>query len=206
MSDSDDEGLGKWDPLSLAELGEVFTPATFRWWVAGGTAVDLFLGQVTRFHEDVDVEVLRADQIKLQRLLGAWDLHVAQDGRLRPWPSGEYLTEGDGSIWCRRNPDSPWVLQVLLGESDGEDWLFRRDPRVSIPIGLLGRRTRDGIPYLTPCVQLLFKARNTRPRDWADFEAVLPNLDPADRIWLISALAFADPGHPWLARLESAES
>jgi hypothetical protein len=67
-----------------------------------------------------------------------------------PGERGEYLAEGDGRIWCRRNPDSAWTLQILLGESAGEDWLFRRDPRVRIPIKLLGRRNRDGIPYLTP--------------------------------------------------------
>lgn len=150
--------------------------------------------------------MLRVDQLKLQRLLGTWDMHIAQDGRLRPWRSGEYLADGDGSIWCRRNPDSAWIMQVLLGESDGVDWLFRRDPRVRIPISQLGRRTRDGIPYLTPGVQLLFKAKNTRPKDRADFKAVLPNLDQAERTWLISALAMTDPRHPWLAELRSTGS
>jgi hypothetical protein len=84
-SHEDEDGLGSWDPLPLPELTEIFKSAPFRWWVAGGTAIDLFLERVTRFHDDLDVEVLRADQIKVQRLLAPWDMHIAQDGRLRPW-------------------------------------------------------------------------------------------------------------------------
>lgn len=197
-----DNDLDNWAPLPLTELAEIFSPAAFPWWVAGGTAVDLFLGRVTRSHDDLDVEVLRTDQMKLQRLLGAWDMHVAQGGRLRPWQSHDYLPDGDGSIWCRQSSGSPWVLQVLFGESDGDDWLFRRNPQVRMPLAMLGRRTPGGVPYLTPAVQVLFKARDTRPKDQADFEAVLPHLDQVDRTWLISALTATDPRHPWLARLE----
>ncbi len=188
----------------MTELAEIFKPAAFPWWVAGGTALDLFLGTVTRFHEDLDIEVLRIDQLKLQQLLGAWDLHVAQGGRLRPWAGGEYLPAGDGSIWCRRDPDAEWILQVLFGESGDGHWEFRRNRNVSLPLEALGRRTPGGIPYLTPAVQLLFKAQDTRPKDRADFEAVVPHLESPDRAWLISALAATGARHPWLARLEAA--
>src|SRR5215469_7968884 len=164
MSGQGDD-LGNWAPLSLTELAEIFSPAAFPWWVAGGTAVDLFLGRVTRPHDDLDVEVLRTDQIRLQRLLRTWDMHIAQGGRLRPWRSDDYLPDGDGSIWCRRNSESPWALQVLFGESDGDNWIFRRNPQVRMPLTMLGRRTLGGVPYLTPAVQMLFKARDTRPKD-----------------------------------------
>ncbi len=200
---NDDDDLGSWAPLSLSELTEGFKPADFPWWVAGGNALDLFLGKTTRFHEDTDIEILRIDQLKLRQLLGAWDLRIAQDGKLRPWADGEYLPDGDGSIWCRRYPGSEWILQVLFGESGDGHWEFRRNRNVSLPLEALGRRTLDGIPYLAPAVQLLFKAQDTRPKDHADFEAVVPHLEPPDRAWLISALAATDARHPWLARLRS---
>jgi hypothetical protein len=40
-----------------------------------------------------------------------------------------------------------------------------------------------------------------RPKDEADFEAVLPHLDAHDRAWLRAALDRFHPGHAWLARL-----
>jgi hypothetical protein len=39
------------------------------WWVAGGWAVDMFLGSITRSQSDVDIAVLRADQDMLWRYL-----------------------------------------------------------------------------------------------------------------------------------------
>lgn len=49
------------------------------WVICGRWALDLWLGRVTRAHKDVDVAVLRHDQIRLQRyLLGkGWSLQRA---------------------------------------------------------------------------------------------------------------------------------
>ena len=63
-------------------------------------------------------------------------------------------------------------------------------------------RSEDGIPYGRPEIVLLFKARHSdRPKDEADFAAVLPRLGPARRRWLADALELVHPGHPWLERL-----
>ncbi len=50
------------------------------------------------------------------------------------------------------------------------------------------RRTRHGIDYLRPEVQLLHKANGLRPKD---------------RQTLMRALQLAHPGHPWLADLQA---
>jgi hypothetical protein len=197
------EQLGRWAPLSIPQLTRLLAPARFPWWVAGGHALDLFLGRTTRPHDDLDVEVLRRDQHKAQRLLAGqdWDLHVAAGGRLRPWPDRERLAAGDNSIWCRPAPDAPWCLQLLLASSDNGSWVFRRNPTIVRPLATIGLRTADGVPYLAPVIQLLFKAKDPRPKDIADFNLVLPELRGADRAWLASALAATHPGHPWLTRL-----
>jgi hypothetical protein len=46
-------------------------PFSGHWWIAGGWAVDLFLGEQTRVHDDVDVAVLRRDEHELVELVGA---------------------------------------------------------------------------------------------------------------------------------------
>lgn len=52
-------------------------------------------------------------------------------------------------------------------------------------------------------VVLLFKAKNTRDKDEADFTGVLPLLSRAERGWLDAALGLTHPDHPWRARLRS---
>ncbi|MET0421586.1 MAG: hypothetical protein ABW073_07755 [Acidimicrobiia bacterium] len=36
------------DPLTLDEVVSVFAPASFRWWITGGQALDLHLGRTWR--------------------------------------------------------------------------------------------------------------------------------------------------------------
>jgi hypothetical protein len=196
--------LGIWDPLLPHAAASLFHPVPFPWWIAGGWAIDLFVGQQTRPHDDLDVLVLRRDLLAVQAALVGWDLHAADPpGTLRPWRSGEILAQLIHDIWCRPTPASPWALQLMVADHDGERWLYRRDPRVGRPISELGRRSAEGYPYLAPEVQLLFKASpNRRPKDEHDFATALPLLDVGSRGWLASALDTWRPGHPWLAQLE----
>ena len=196
MADSE---LGHWEPLGVREAATFLAGLPAPWWIAGGWAIDLFVGRQTRAHGDLDVEVLRRDQLVVQRLLTGWDLRAAGGGRLRRWPPAAPLADGLNSVWGRPAGDRPWAIQIMLAEGDGDRWVYRRDPRVSRPLAALGRRTPEGIPYLAPEVQLLYKARAPRPKDQADFERA--RLGEDGRRWLGGALALAHPGHPWLARL-----
>lgn len=195
------DDFGPWEPLSVAEMARLFGSLPVPWWIAGGQALDLFLGRQTRPHHDLDVEILRRDQQVVQRALHGWDLHAAGDGKLRPWQPGAWLPATINNLWCRPSPTAPWAFDLLLADADGDRWRCRRDPRVTRPVREVGRRTADGLPYIAPEVQLLFKAKAARPKDEADFLAVAPRLDPAARRWLADALARLHPGHPWLSRL-----
>jgi hypothetical protein len=59
----------------------------------------------------------------------------------------------------------------------------------------------DGLPYVAPAVQLLWKAKDTRPKDEHDFETVAPLLTADERGWLADAIARSHPESPWPARL-----
>jgi len=61
------------------------------WYIAGGWAIDIFLGRETREHDDIDVVVLRNDQAKLRTHLAAWAFEKVVDGQRLPWPDGEWL-------------------------------------------------------------------------------------------------------------------
>jgi len=76
----------------------------------------------------------------------------------------------------------------MLDEADGDTWVFRRQPTVRRPLTEVIRRTPDGIPYLSPEIQLLYKAKLPREKDQEDFARVVPQLSPEERIWLRDAL------------------
>lgn len=195
--------FGPWEPATPAEVTALFRRCTARWWIAGGYAIELAAGRPLRPHADIDVMMLRRDQLTVQEVLLAWQWHAADPpGQLRAWRPGEHLPAGVHDIWCRPGPDQAWRIQIMLDESSGTDWVSRRDDRIRRPIGSIGSVTADGIPYLAPEIQLFYKGKNIRPHDEADFSTALRFLGRAQRAWLRDALGVAyGPRHPWRARL-----
>jgi hypothetical protein len=196
--------VGLWDPMDRTDAVALFSRFAERWWIAGGHAIELACGRPIRRHADIDVLVLRRDQLAVQDVLSDWEWWAADPpSTLRPWRPGERLASGVHDIWCRRTGDQPWALQVLLDESEGDDWVSRRDRSVRCPIARIGLRNGDGIPYLRPEIQLYYKAKDIRPKDTFDFDAVLPRLDPVQRRRLHAMLAATyGRAHPWCRRLE----
>jgi hypothetical protein len=73
------------------------------WWIAGGWALDLFLDAETRPHGDVDVAVLRRDQLALHRRLRTRDLRYATaEDTLALW-DGKPLALPVHGVWARRS-------------------------------------------------------------------------------------------------------
>jgi len=125
----------------------------------------------------------------VQEYLSGWDLWAADPpGVLRPWKEKEFLPKGIHDIWCRRNSQSPWLFQLMLAEDDGDRWIFRRDTRITVLIKELGKYSNDGIPYLAPEIQLLYKSKEPREKDEADFAQILPFMDESALKWLTNAL------------------
>ena len=197
--------LANWKPILPAEAQEIMEEATVLWWVAGGWAIDLFVGRQTRAHGDLDILVLRRDQLVVQHHLYGWELYAADPpGGLRPWQPGEFLARGIHDIWCRRGPAEPWAFQLMLAEDDGEEWFFRRNRRIRGRISTLGSRNREGIPFVAPEVQLLYKAKGLTEQDRADFAIVAPLLGDRAKAWLLSALMQTYPeGHEWIEKLSA---
>ena len=198
-----ESNLGRWDPITPAGAADVLSGLQCPWWIAGGWAIDLHVGHQTRDHDDIDVLILREDQLALQRQLAGWDLHAADPpGVLRPWRPWEVLPAAVHDIWCRRTPTSPWCLQIMIDDAEDGVWTYRRDARVRRPVAELHGAASDADQrVLAPEVQLLHKSRRPRPKDEADLLAVRPHLDLGQKRWLEAALSLVSPGHPWLGSL-----
>jgi len=192
-----------WEPIGLSDVASLFQNLAVPWWVAGGWAIDLLVGHQTRSHADMDVLVLRRDQLEVKKHLSEWELYAADPpGSLKLWGDFEELSADVHDIWCRPSPLSPWALQLMLADSSDETWIYRRDPRIQLPLASIGRCSTSGLPYLAPEIQLLFKAkRPMRPQDEADSGHAYPLLDKHSKSWLREALTLTDSHHPWIMQL-----
>jgi hypothetical protein len=175
------------------------------WYVSGGWAIDLFVGRITRQHEDLEIGVARHDQRFLHRQRQSWRLNKIVPGdpeaKILPWPESEWLDLPVHQILVRRDAAEPADFQFFLNEVTDGEWRFRRDPSIRRPAGSITLSGLDGIPILAPEIQLLYKARWHRPTDEHDFQAALPLLNPQRRAWLRSSLQAHQPNDLWLNRL-----
>jgi hypothetical protein len=202
---SNPSALGAWQSVHPSQCAEWFSSLTVRWWIAGGWAVDLHAGAQTRPHGDLDVGILRRDVREVLAALSSWEVFEVSDRAFARLAVGDDPRTEVHSLWCRPMGAPLWMMQLLLDESADDFWVFRRQPDIRLPLGMAVRRNSAGLPYLSPEIQLLYKAKNPRPRDQADFDHVAPRLDQGARAWLKDALTRMDPGHAWLQKLRALE-
>lgn len=190
-----------WRPLlDPNEAAAHFAGYPGPWCIAGGWALDLFVGKQSRPHEDIDLLVARADVPLLHRALPRWRL-VAAYGRLARWHEGEDLPNGAHDIWCQR-ADGFFECQLMVAEITAEEWVFRRDGRIRGPRSEMVVTAPGGLPVLAPEIQLLYKSSpGRRPKDEGDFWHALPYLSQVQRAHLAGWLDLLDDNHPWLASL-----
>jgi Aminoglycoside-2''-adenylyltransferase len=177
---------------------------TVPYWIAGGWAIDLAVGRVTRDHADVDIMLLERDEHALRTDLTEVDVQlIGRDGQPGPWPAGRRLLAGPGpgprrSIGADRlvlhSKNLPLPAEVLLASAVGACWVYYRGARyISRPLAGI-TRNRDGIPFLAPEVVLLFKSRSKSDKDQRDVETALPVLNAEQRSWLQDTLGHLPRG------------
>jgi hypothetical protein len=189
---------GKWRSVHPAEMPRYLCALHAPWWVAGGWALDLFVGHQSRPHKDLDIGIMRRDALEVLSALSSWEYFEAKDGMLTRVREGDAPGAEVNSLWCRAAHDSDWTFELMLDDSEEDRWVFRRDPAIQRPLSLAIRRDPRGIPFLAPEIQLLYKARTVRAEDQADFDLVGPLLDCEARKWLEAALRKLYPRHAWL--------
>ena len=194
--------LGRHSPLSIPQLSELMLGARFQWCVAGGLAIDLALGRVTRQHDDLDIAVFRKDERMVRGWLADWELWRAGStgSGLDRLKIEDELPRDVHGIWCRRPLSASWSLEILVEESKDQDWVYRRNHLVTLPLDEVIHNV-EGVQVMALEAVLLYKAKSPRERDWADFNGALPMLSAQRRKWLKAALSKAHPASPWLAEL-----
>ncbi|MGB1243595.1 MAG: nucleotidyltransferase domain-containing protein [Chitinophagales bacterium] len=173
-----------------------------QWGVAGGWAIDLFLGKETRKHKDIEVAILRRDQLKIkEELIPDWRFEYIHRSKSFDWSERIYLEKPIHEIYAVNETHLPERLEVLLNEHASKYWVFRRNNSIKLPISEIFLDTPQGIPILHPKIVLLYKVKINEPKDLRDLINVAPVLNKTDKFWLYNAIWTTYGRHDWLRYL-----
>jgi hypothetical protein len=178
------------------EIGTTDVP----WCVAGGWALELFIGTTVRSHEDLEVAIPSSRWPEFRPRLSKLEFFVAGSGEL--FALDDAALDLHHQTWGR-DAGGRFRIDVFREPHDGDTWICRRDSTIRRRYSELIRRTGDGIPYMAPEVVLLFKAKNNLPKDRHDLEVAMPKMDDQSVAWLLDSLAVVHPDHDWLAMISS---
>jgi len=192
--------LDAWQPWRPEQAARQLAGLRIDWCVVGGWAIDLWLGEATRPHEDLEIAIARRDFATLRDHLAPLQLHVVGDGEVRKLAAGAMPPLDKHQNWVLDTAAGVWRMDVMIEPGDSQTWVFRRNETIRAPrSAMIGHR--NAVPFLRPHAVLLYKAKAPRPKDEADFAVCLPRLDEPSRMWLRTALAAVHPAHQWLAAL-----
>ena len=97
------------------------------WWVAGGWAIDLWLGTVTREHEDIEISIRRADEARVAPYCTGWPLTTPRDHVWVPLAPDARLALPDFQLRVepppaarRAHPGLPPEFEFMLNDAEGE--------------------------------------------------------------------------------------
>ena len=192
-----------WQPLAPDAVAELLAAASVRWWLSGGAALDRWLGRGIRTRSNIDVSVVASDLTALaDRLPQGFSAWFAPDDAT-PVPLDQAPTDVDlQPVLVHDDAKGAWVLQVNVEDGAPRVWVYKRDPRLTLP---WDRAVLDvgGIPTGAPEVQLVWKALRPRPEDDADKDAVLPQLSDEAVAFYETALLRVHPHSTWAIHVRS---
>jgi hypothetical protein len=168
------------------------------WAIAGGWSIDLFLGKVTREHDDIEIAIYRNDQSAIQAYLDGWNFTKVHNRKVLPWERNEFLALPIHETYAEKANEK---IEILMNEVDRGYWLYRRDTRVKREIDKAFLTTNSGIPYLSPEIALLYKSKYPRPKDEFDFRNIYHYMSMEQKQWLQESLKLIYTEHSWIDML-----
>jgi hypothetical protein len=140
----DIDAWAAWHPRDFAARME---GAGFPWFVAGGWAIDLFLGTRTRDHEYLERAVASSFFESLLLRFPEFDFWVPQgEHKLTPMNT-ETLAGESHQTWAYDRAAQVWRFDVFREPHDGDTWICRRDASIRRPYADVFEVSADGIPY-----------------------------------------------------------
>lgn len=190
-----------WQPYTLEQLTQQLAPLD--WILAGGNALQLFVGEAYRTHQDIDILLLREDQLKLVQCIELESIFVTDgQGGLLSYDSQKYYEKPIQDLWCLNATKDAWGLQIMLFDCKNNYWIYKRNPAIRLPMSQIYFE-KENCKFLKPEIQLLYKSKNIRDKDQFDFETLVPLLDTNAKQWLFDRLSACYAYiHPWILALD----
>ena len=197
--------------------------------ICGGYAIDLFLGQETRVHYDLDISVYWPDRDSIiQYMQGhGWTVYEACGGGMvhritdlarqkrmkrnlfcvREGNTYFHVVDcGDNMFRCdiEHIPQTRLdYIEFLFNTRIDRAFVYARNEKVTRDLeqAIL---YRGSIPYLSPELVLLYKSTDIEREGYQqDFALARERMSSESKAWLREALAICDPsGHPWIDVLD----
>ena len=162
----------------------------YPWFIAGGWAIDLFLDEKTREHEDIEIGIYRKDQMKLFRYFEKQRKYfIDNKSRIgkhekKQW-NKEYLRLPIHELYIEVNGLD---IEVLLNEKDDRHWIYRRNSKIMHEDDGVILRNKERIPYLCPEIVLLYKSKHMKEKDIHDMENAIPKMNESQVKWLLDSI------------------
>ncbi|WP_341940330.1 MULTISPECIES: hypothetical protein [unclassified Microbacterium] len=193
-----------WMPADVDSIAGLLGGVPVRWWLSGGAALDRWLGREIRTRPNTDVSVAAVDLSALVDALPArvtaWTLSDVE-GCVVPLDTAPADADPH-PVLLQDEERGVWVLQVNVEDGSPRAWVYKRDPRLSLPWDR-AVLDLDGVPTGAPEVQLVWKALRPRPEDEVDKDAVIATLDDEARSWYEGAILSIHPHSTWSIRIRS---
>ena len=185
-----------WKPYSIKKITEIFDG--FEWILAGGLALELFVGENYRKHSDIDILIKREHQNDLLDYFEKSRIFISQNGNLLPFDENIFYKFPIQDVWILKEDFSAWCLQIMLYDIEDGFWIYKRNKNIKLKHDFLFME-KDGIKLIKPEIQLLYKSKSIRPKDEEDFQTVSKNLDANAIKWLNNALTQCYSQHKWIS-------
>ena len=190
-----------WDSWRPDALVQRLRGYGITWYVTGGWALDLFLGQQTRDHADIEFATLPSDIPKARKALAELDFYAAHNGELTILDRDADAPDDIWQMWGADFKSQVWRVDMMIERGTTDRWIYKRNDAISQPRDQAIYKNDHGIPYLAPANVLLFKAKHIRDKDDQDFARVLPHLRSHEKVLLRRWIASEHTSHPWLVQL-----
>lgn len=210
----------------IYELKKHLSGLNVQWHLCGGLAIDVYLGNITRKHKDLDISISFNDMricIEYLKTKG-WEIDAPiGNGRL---VTIDYAMEHPDlyfdNIWCyrkdadfikliksddifkhleyiREEQESLDFIEVLFNRIEDSLFYYKRNNNITRNLDKAFIK-KDGISILAPEVVLLYKSTNFTNKDNEhDYNIVIKKLEKERCDWFIDSMKTAYPkGHPWI--------
>jgi len=219
-----------------------FNQCNITWAICGGIAIDLFIGKQTRLHKDLDISVFWEDRdIIIEYMLNnQWTVFEPDNGKLREITSVSNDYRTIDNIWClskhnktytiehlndnyyditcnTQNQDNFDFIEFLFNTKKDNQFLYKRNHNITLTLKDSLKTNKEGIPYLSPELVLLYKSTfinylTSQDLDIIklvnnyrhDFNVCKNHMSKNQLTWLINALKISYPaGHEWICNLHT---